>query len=154
MPCVYADDVKFLCATNTRRSGCTRTCAFYTMGLEHHTMSDDGVRVMASARDVVLHEWSLRRPVQLDTSGGWHKCSRQTCDIIHLREYVCIAHQHVVAGPRCNVHDSACVLVNDLYVCQQVGCAHTCNQRTCHTISGRCSISGSVSYTHLRAHET
>ena len=97
---------------------------------------------MASARDVVLHEWSLRRPVQLDTSGGWHKCSRQSCNIIHLKEYVCISHQHVVAAPRCDMHDSACVLVNDLYVCQQVGCAHTCDQRTCHTVSGRCSISG------------
>lgn len=97
---------------------------------------------MASARKVVLHEWSLRRPVQLDTSGGWHKCSRQTCDIVHLKEYVCISHQHVVAGPQCEQHNSPCVLVNDLYVCSQVGCAHTCDQRTCATVSGRCTISG------------
>lgn len=97
---------------------------------------------MASARQVVLHEWSLRRAVQLDTSGGWHKCCRASCNIIQLKEHVCIQGQHVHAGAYCYQHESACVLVNDLYVCQQVGCAHVCDQRTCATVSGRCIISG------------
>ena len=112
------------------------------MELAVHSMSDDGPRVMASARDVLLHEWSLRRPVQFDTSGGWHKCSRDTCTIMQLKEFVCLHGHHVAAQNFCTEHQSACVLVDDLYVCKQVGCAHVCNQRTCQTVSGRCIISG------------
>ena len=97
---------------------------------------------MASARQVLLHEWSLRRPVQFDTSGGWHKCSREKCTILHLKEFVCIKGNHVAADNFCPVHNSECVLVDDLYACNEVGCAHVCDQRTCPAISGRCIISG------------
>ena len=85
------------------------------MVLEIHSMSDDGTHVMASARNVLLHEWSLRRPVQFDTTGGWHKCSRDTCTILKLNEFVHKGH-HVAAQNYCSAHQSACVLVDDLYV--------------------------------------
>ena len=98
---------------------------------------------MASARAVLLHAWRQRQPVQFDTNGGWHKCSREKCNIVQLKEYVCVQGRHVVSTPRCSEHgDSNCVLVNDLYVCKQVGVFHVCDQRTCQTISGRCIISG------------
>ena len=97
---------------------------------------------MASARSVVLHEWSLRRTVQFDTSGGWHKCSLESCNIMQLKERVCIVGKHVVATDTCAEHGCNTVLVNDLYVCQKVGCVHVCDQRTCEAVSGRCVISG------------
>ena len=98
---------------------------------------------MESGRAIVVQEWYRRRPVKLDTSGGWHTCSSETCEIIHLLEYVCLDGEHIVPGPRCREHaQSAVVYVTDLYVCKAVGCVHTCDQATCTIRNGRCQISG------------
>lgn len=97
---------------------------------------------MQAARDVVIREWNLRRPVELDTRGGWHVCHRNRCTIVHLKEHVCIEGGHICDGT-CALHpQSDIICVSDVYACQEVGCIHVCDQSTCSTSSGQCSISG------------
>lgn len=97
---------------------------------------------MESARQVVLREWNRRQTVQYDTTGGWHNCHRTTCPIVNLREYVCIEGQHIVPQSSCPAHSGAVLHVTDVYVCRTVGCAHICDQTTCRSEGGKCSISG------------
>jgi len=97
---------------------------------------------MHAARDIVIREWNLRRPVELNTSGGWHSCHRSTCTIQHLKEHVCIEGGHI-CGSRCALHPASDVVcVSDVYACQQIGSVHICNQSTCEVTSGQCVVSG------------
>lgn len=97
---------------------------------------------MQAARDVVIREWNLRRPVELDTRGGWHVCHRSRCIIVHLKEHVCMEGHHICSGT-CAVHPGSDIIcVSDVYACQEVGCIHVCDQSTCLTTSGQCNISG------------
>ena len=97
---------------------------------------------MQAARDVVIREWNLRRPVELDTRGGWHVCHRERCTIVHLKEHVCIEGGHICNGT-CALHpQSDIICVSDVYACQDVGCVHVCDQSTCQASCGQCDISG------------
>lgn len=98
---------------------------------------------MASAREIVLHAWRQRQRIRFDTSGGWHQCSRDKCSIQKLNEHVCMQGKHIISGTFCPMHPkSNIVYVTDLYVCQKVGIAHVCDQRSCRSSCGRCIISG------------
>lgn len=95
-----------------------------------------------AARDIIAHAWRQRRPVLLDTSGQWHRCSRRTCEISHLEARVCLEGGHVIAGSTCAEHpDSDIVHVQDLYACTHVGAMHVCDRVTCTVDHGRCIIS-------------
>lgn len=97
---------------------------------------------MESARKVVIAEWHERQPVHLDTSGNWHECSYTRCRIRHLHEQVCLQGGHIVLENSCVLHpESAVVDVADVYVCEEVGEIHVCDQATCKTDGGRCIIS-------------
>lgn len=97
---------------------------------------------MQAARDVVIREWNLRRPVELDTRGGWHVCHRSRCTIVHLKEHVCMEGNHICSGT-CALHPrSNIICVSDVYACKEVGAVHVCNQSTCQASSGQCDISG------------
>lgn len=81
--------------------------------------------------------------MHLDATGGWHVCNRGTCDIIQLRETVCIKGEHIIPGPRCPQHpQSAVISVHDVYACRKIGCVHVCDRTTCQTEDGKCCISG------------
>ena len=109
----------------------------------HHFMSGASNTCMGSARAVVLREWNRRRTVQLDTGGGWHICNRMVCPILNLCENVCVGGEHIVSGAVCASHPQSAVLrVTDVYVCRKVGNAHVCDQTTCPTEAGKCTISG------------
>ena len=97
---------------------------------------------MESARAVVVAEWDKRRSVQFDTSGGWHCCHRDRCPIVNLREYVCIDGRHIVPHSTCPHHGGAVLHVTDVYACRTAGCYHVCDQNTCISENGKCSISG------------
>ena len=97
---------------------------------------------MQAARDVVIREWNLRRPVELDTRGGWHVCHRDRCTIVHLKEHVCVQGQHICSGT-CVLHPGSNIIcVSDVYACRETGSVHVCNQSTCTASSGQCNISG------------
>ena len=98
---------------------------------------------LESARQIVIQQWRSRMTVVLDTSGSWHTCNRLTCPIVHLRAHVCTHCNTIVPGPSCPRHPAACVLlVQDVYVCERVGCIHICDRVSCTCTAGRCTISG------------
>lgn len=96
-----------------------------------------------AARDIVVREWRARRPVQLDTSGSWHRCMRGPCEIEHLVASVCIEGDHIVEGGTCPTHPlEEVVHVNDLYACKRIGTIHVCDRISCTAVHGHCIISG------------
>ena len=98
---------------------------------------------MQGAQHIVAEAWQNRQAVKLDVSGGWHVCSRHTCNIIHLREHVCVAGQHIIAGAHCAEHPGSDVIfVDNLYGCLATGSLHVCDRTTCATENGRCCVSG------------
>ena len=98
---------------------------------------------LESARQIVIQQWRSRMAVVLDTSGSWHTCNRLTCPIVHLRAHVCTQCKSIVPGPSCPLHPAACVLhVQDVYVCERVGCIHVCDRVSCASACGRCTVSG------------
>lgn len=110
-------------------------CALKLMSCAHHRLE--------SARDIVVREWRARRPVQLDTSGAWHRCTRGQCEIDHLVASVCIEGDHIVNGETCTEHPlEEVVHVTDLYACQRIGTIHICDRVSCTVVQGHCSISG------------
>lgn len=109
---------------------------------------------MNLARDIVIREWNLRRPVELDASGGWHVCNRDTCTIVHLAEYVCIEGRHLCDGA-CSHHPGGDVVyVSDVYACQSTGSMHICDQSTCTASAGQCVVSGRCCVAETRASVT
>lgn len=98
---------------------------------------------MESARDVIMREWRARRVVQLDTSGNWHRCTRDHCKIDQLAARVCLEGSHVIESLVCPVHPVGEVVhVTDLYVCCKIGTMHVCDRVNCISTDGTCSISG------------
>ena len=98
---------------------------------------------LESARDIVVREWRARRPVQLDTSGSWHRCMRGQCEIDHLVASVCIEGDHVLEGDTCAEHPlEEVVHVKDLYACRRIGTVHVCDRVSCPVVQGHCVISG------------
>ena len=101
------------------------------------------VTQLESARDIVVREYLSRRPVQLDTSGAWHRCSRISCDIERLQVHVCLDGDHAIRGRRCEEHPYATIIqVKDVYVCKRIGVVHVCDRVTCTIDKGQCTISG------------
>ena len=98
---------------------------------------------MESAREIVVRAWKERQRVILDTSGNWHVCCKERCNIKHLKAYVCVDGQHVLSSGSCEHHPNSNIMfVNDVYACEQVGAVHICDRISCVMREGRCTISG------------
>ena len=61
---------------------------------------------------------------------------------MNLREYVCMDGRHIVSQGTCPRHGGVVLHVTDVYACRTAGCFHVCDQNTCISENGKCSISG------------
>ena len=107
-----------------------------------NTMAED----MRSAREFIRKSWLASRPVCMCNDSNWHRCSRDTCSIVHLRTFVCMGDGcHACAEQECPIHPKAnVVLVNNMWACRETGNVHECNacSSTCRVEGGVCCISG------------
>ena len=109
---------------------------------EMKTVADD----VRSAREYIRRSWMASQAVCLRNDSNWHRCSRERCNIVHLRTFVCMADGcHVCSTEKCTLHPGArVVLVNNLWACRETGHVHECNacSSTCRVEGGVCCISG------------
>ena len=105
-------------------------------------MADD----VRSARAYIRRSWMASQAVCLRNDSNWHRCSRERCNIVHLKTFVCMADGcHACSTEKCSLHpDARVVLVNNLWACRDTGHVHECNacSSTCHVERGVCCISG------------
>ena len=107
---------------------------------------------MKSVYSYVMEKWKEHHNIVLDTSGGWHTCNSEKCNIQHVQAQICTHGQlHARSESTCTGHPVCCIKnVNNLYVCMDTGKFHVCEAtaNTCAVKNGRCTISGATVTVH------